>query len=190
MMGHGFHCEQCPGGTGKMSSKRDRTWLTRYRKERQKNILAAPGPHEFVLILDQLKTGFNVPKIFRSAEAFGAAGVHLINIGPFDPSPAKGSFRKVPAVFHEDFGACYQLLADQGYHFFQLCADAETPLYRVEFPARSAFVFGHEEFGFSFDQGAYADIHPLAIPQFGSVHCLNVSNAATLAMYEYIRQFS
>lgn len=189
-MGRGFHCERYPGGSGKMSTKRDRTWLTRYCKERQKNILAAPGSHEFVLVLDQLKAGFNVPKIFRSAEAFGAAGVHLINIGPFDPSPAKGSFRKVPAVFHEDFGACYQLLSHQGYRFFQFRADAETPLYRVDFPARSAFVFGHEEFGFSFDQGSYADIESLAIPQSGSVRCLNVSAAATIAMYEYDRQYN
>ncbi len=173
-----------------MSSKRDRTWLTRYRKERQKNILAEPGPHEFVLVLDQLKAGFNVPKIFRSAEAFGASAVHLITIGPFDPAPAKGSFRKVPAVFHEEFSTCYQQLKDQGYKFFQLRADADIPLYKVNLSAKSAFVFGHEEFGFSFDQGTYADIEPLAIPQFGSVRCLNVSAAATIAMYEYVRQYS
>lgn len=189
-MEHGLGYEQDQGGTAQMSTSRDRTWLTRYHKERQKNILAVPGPHEFVLVLDQLKAGFNVPKIFRSAEAFGVAAVHLINIGPFDPAPAKGSFRKVPAVFHEDFAACYQLLSNQGYRFFQLRADAEAPLYQVVFPARSAFVFGHEEFGFSFDQGPYAGIEPLSIPQFGSIHCLNVSNAATIAMYEYVRQFS
>ncbi len=173
-----------------MSSKRDRTWLPRYRKERQKNILAEPGPHEFVLVLDQLKAGFNVPKIFRSAEAFGAAAVHLINIEPFDPAPAKGSFRKVPAAFHETFSVCYELLRDQDYHFFQFRADAEAPLHRVDFPAKSAFVFGHEEFGFSFDPSVYTEITPLAIPQFGSVRCLNVSVAATVAMYEYVRQYS
>lgn len=173
-----------------MSNERDRTWLTRYRKERQKNVLAQPGPHGFVLVLDQLKAGFNVPKIFRSAEAFGAAAVHLINIGPFDPSPAKGSFRKVPAVFHDNFAACYQLLNNQGYRFFQFQAGAETPLYKVDFSARSAFVFGHEEFGFSFDLDSYAEIEPLVIPQFGSIRCLNVSAAATIAMYEYVRQYS
>jgi tRNA G18 (ribose-2'-O)-methylase SpoU len=173
-----------------MNTQRDRTWLTRYRKERQKNVLAQPGPHEFVLVLDQLKAGFNVPKIFRSAEAFGASAVHLINIGPFDPSPAKGSFRKVPAVFHEDFAACYRQLKEQDYHFFQFHADAETALHAIDLPARSAFVFGHEEFGCSFNQNAYPDIKPLVIPQFGSVHCLNVSAAATIAMYEYVRQYS
>ncbi|MDH4007534.1 MAG: hypothetical protein OEU35_05690, partial [Desulfuromonadales bacterium] len=67
-----------------------RQMVLRYNKERQRNILARPGAHQFVLVLDQLKAGFNVGKIFRSAEAFGAGAVHLVNIGPFDPAPAKG----------------------------------------------------------------------------------------------------
>ena len=80
-----------------------RNMLLRYNKERQRNVLAKPGVHEFVLILDQLKAGFNIGKIFRSAEAFGATAVHMVNIEPFDPAAAKGSFRKVPVVFHETF---------------------------------------------------------------------------------------
>lgn len=171
-----------------MSKHRDRTWLTRYRKERQKNILAVPGPNDFVIILDQLKAGFNVAKIFRSAEAFGASAVHLINVGPFDPAASKGSFRKVPAQFHENIHDCYVQLKERGYHFFQFRADAEQQLQKTLLPAQSAFVFGHEEFGFSFERNLYTDMKALAIPQFGSVQCLNVSVAATIAMYEYVRQ--
>lgn len=167
---------------------RDRNLLTRYRKERQKNVLARPGAHAFVVVLDQLKAGFNVPKIFRSAEAFGAAAVHLINIGPFDPAPAKGSFRKVPAVFHEDFASCYRQLNEQGYRFFQLSTEADNVLSQTDLPVKSAFIFGHEEFGFSFDRDSYRDVESLTIPQYGSVRCLNVSAAATIAMYEYVRQ--
>ena len=73
--------------------------LLRYQKERQRNCLARPGIHPFVVVLDGLKPGYNIGKIFRSAEAFGAAAIHLVGIGPFDPAPAKGSFRKVPARF-------------------------------------------------------------------------------------------
>ena len=62
-----------------------RQLVLRYNKERQRNMLAKPGAHQFVLVLDQLKPGFNVGKIFRSAEAFGAGAVHLVDIGPFRP---------------------------------------------------------------------------------------------------------
>lgn len=172
-----------------MSKKESRRQLLlRYEKDLKRNILAQPGKHEFVLILDQLKPGFNVGKIFRSAEAFGAAAVHLVNIGPFDPAPAKGSFRKVPAVLDENFAACYSALAEQGYRFFLLDPQGATSLCQVNLPAKSAFVLGHEEFGFSFDQSDYPDFEKITIPQFGSVQSLNVSIAASVVMYEYVRQ--
>lgn len=171
-----------------MTNKHDRNMLNRYRKERQKNLLARPGAHSFVIVLDHLKPSFNVAKIFRSAEAFGATAVHLINIGAFDPAPAKGSFRKVPACFHDDFSSCHTLLKEQGYSFFLLAAVAEKPLYAVTLPQKSAFIFGHEEFGCQISSGDYPDISSLQIPQFGSVQSLNVSIAATIVMYEYCRQ--
>ena len=173
-----------------MSKKDDRRhMLLRYNKERQRNILAESGEHEFVLVLDQLKPGFNVAKTFRSAEAFGAAAVHLVNIGPFDPAPAKGSFRKVPAVFHETFAPCHAQLSEQGYSFFLLSPEDATSLCAAELPKKSAFIMGHEEFGFSFDAQDYPEMQKLTIPQFGSVQSLNVSIAASVVMYEYVRQW-
>lgn len=162
--------------------------LLRYNKERQKNLLAKSGYHEFVLILDQLKASYNVGKIFRSAEAFGASAVHLVNIAPFDPSPAKGSFRKVPALFHETFADCHAELVAQGYTFFILAPAGATSLCATELPCKSAFILGHEEFGCRFAEGDYANLQQVTIPQFGSVQSLNVSIAASVVMYEYVRQ--
>lgn len=173
-----------------MSKKDDRRHLLlRYNKERQRNILAEPGKHGFVLVLDQLKPGFNVGKIFRSAEAFGAAAVHLVNIGPFDPASAKGSFRKVPAAFHATFAACHAQLVEQDYSFFLLSPEHATSLCTTRLPQKSAFILGHEEFGFSFDLEDYPGMQTLTIPQFGSVQSLNVSIAASVVMYEYVRQW-
>lgn len=160
---------------------------TRYRKDRQRNILAEPGPLDFVIVLDQLKAAFNVPKIFRSAEAFGAAEIQLVNIGVFDPGPAKGSFRKVPAKFPETFAESYDDLIGRGYTIFLLEADGEENLGEIELPQKSAFVFGHEEFGPSFDRIDFSEIRTLKIPQHGKVESLNVSNAASIVMFEYAR---
>lgn len=168
----------------------DRNMLQRYRKERQRNILAKPGTHEFVIVLDGLKPGYNVAKIFRGAEAFGARAVHLINIGPFDPAPAKGSFRKVPAHFHDSAPSCLEELARQGYALFLLDPSAGQPLMEAEMPRQSAFIFGHEEFGTGFDSSAFPQLRTLAIPQFGQVQSLNVSIAAAVVMYEYVRRYT
>lgn len=165
----------------------------RYDKQRQRNVAAVHGVHEFVMVLDNLKGGFNVPKIFRSAEAFGAHSVHLVNVDWFDPAPAKGSFRKVPAKFHDEFGACYDALIEQGYTLYMLAAESEddavsSKSYDVALETKAAFILGHEAYGHSFEMAEYPLVKKLSIPHFGSVESLNVSIAASIVMYEYVRQ--
>ncbi|HID48842.1 MAG TPA: TrmH family RNA methyltransferase [Chromatiales bacterium] len=173
----------------KLRYQRQRNALQRYEKERQRNVLAQPGAHDFVLVLDHLKAGFNIPKIFRSAEAFGAREVHLIDVGPFDPAPAKGAFRKVPARFHERFRDCYTRLQAQGYVLFRLDARCENTTFQTALPQKSAFILGNEGLGISFDPADYPDIRCLAIPRSGTMDSLNVSVAASIMMYEYVRQY-
>lgn len=160
-----------------------------YRSDRVRNQLSAsPGCHEFVIVLDHLKAGFNVPKIFRSAEIFGAHEVHLIDIGAFDPAPAVGAFRRVPARFFEDFDQSYSDLTERGYSLFILDPRCDRSLSRHPLPLKSAFVFGHEERGVNIDRDRYPDLLPLVIPQFGVTDSLNVSVAASIVMYEYVRR--
>lgn len=163
--------------------------LLRYAKEKQRNVLARPGPKSFVIVLDNLKSSFNVPKIFRTAEAFGCHAIHLVNIEPFDPAPAKGAFRKVPAVFHDNFKSCYDSLQAEGYTLFALEANQNGSLNESSLPEKSAFVFGNEGIGLTFDKSNYPELKSLSIPHFGVTESLNVSVAASIVMYEYIRQF-
>jgi tRNA G18 (ribose-2'-O)-methylase SpoU len=162
--------------------------LKRFERYRRANLSAKPGIHSFVIVLDHLKPNFNVGKIFRSADAFGACEVHLIGIDFFDPAPSKGSFKWVPCRFFASFDRCFEYLQDAGYHTFLMDPEAETMVFDENFPLRSAFVFGHEEFGFSFNPAEYPQIASISIPQWGKVQSLNVSVAASLMMYEYTRQ--
>ncbi|MES9944146.1 MAG: TrmH family RNA methyltransferase [Candidatus Thiodiazotropha sp.] len=162
--------------------------LLRYTKQRQRNLLAKPGVHEFIVVLDQMKAGFNVAKIFRSAEAFGAHEVHLVNIGPFDPAPGKGAFKKVPARFFDSFEQSYRELTERGYQIMRLEGGSKRLLTDFSMARKIAFVLGHEEWGHSFSREEYPDILSVSIPQFGQVESLNVSVAASIVMYEYVRQ--
>ncbi|VAW97644.1 hypothetical protein MNBD_GAMMA23-574 [hydrothermal vent metagenome] len=181
----------------RQARKKDEQYLIqakqRYDKQRQRNVAAVPGVYEFVVVLDNLKGGYNVPKIFRSAEAFGANSVHLVNVDWFDPAPAKGSFRKVPAKFYDEFAACYNLLIEQGYTLYMLAAASEDDAgssisYDMALESKSAFILGHEAYGHSFDITDFPLVKKLSIPHFGSVESLNVSIAASIVMYEYVRQ--
>lgn len=160
----------------------------RFRRQRNKNYLASPGIHECVVVLDHLKPTFNIGKIFRSADAFGVREVHLVGIDFFDPAPGMGAFKWVPALFHSSFYSCYTDLVNKGYSLFILepgkgCFTTETTL-----PLKSAFIFGHEEFGISFEPDLFPEIQRLTIPQFGKSQSLNVSVAASIILYDYIRQ--
>ena len=160
----------------------------RFRRQKNVNLLAQPGVCDFVLILDGLKPAFNIGKIFRSADAFGAREVHLVGIDFFDPAPAMGSFKWVPARFHDHFGTCYQELAKRRYTLFTLDPVNGIPLTEAILPKRSAFILGHEEYGVSADIAACPGLRSLTIPQVGKVQSLNVSIAASIVMWEYLRQ--
>lgn len=159
-----------------------------FRRQRNKNRLASPGMHDCVLVLDQLKPTFNVGKIFRSAESFGCREIHLVGIDFFDPAPAMGAFKWVPAHFHKRFMSCYAALVKQGYTPFILEPGQGNAIMDTELPPKSAFVFGHEEFGISFEPDLFPEVRRLTIPQFGKSQSLNVSVAASIVLYEYTRQ--
>jgi tRNA G18 (ribose-2'-O)-methylase SpoU len=168
--------------------ERQRQIEQRYRKARQRNVMAQPGPNQFAFVLDNLKAGYNVPKIFRSTQAFGGAEVHLVNIGVFDPAPAKGAFRKVPARFHDAVAPAIEDLQSRGYTLYAMTANAEHSLPQTRLAEKSAFIIGHEETGLSFDPADFPGVQTLAIPLYGEMESLNASVAASIAMYEYTRQ--
>ena len=171
-----------------MKEKQRRQLLKSYEREKTLNLMAKPGAHQVILVLDHLKPDFNVGKIFRMADAFGAHEVHLVGISFFHPGPAKGSLRHVPAKFYEQFSESYRVLKEQGYSIFALEPSDSRDLWSVQFPEKSAFVLGHEQFGLSFGRTDFEGIEFLKIPQFGKVQSLNVSIAASVTVYEYVRQ--
>ncbi|MCA9729267.1 MAG: TrmH family RNA methyltransferase [Candidatus Eisenbacteria bacterium] len=160
-----------------------------FDRHRNANRLAHPGPTELVVVLDRPKPDFNVGKIFRAADAFGVREIHLIGIEWFNPAPAMGAFKHVPAHFSSDLSACCASLADQGYTLVAFDPGRGQELPTAVLPRRCAFLFGHEEFGFSPEVAGMDALQWMRIPQLGHTRSLNLSVAAAIAMYEYVRQF-
>lgn len=158
--------------------------------ERQRllnKVMATPGPFPYVLILDNLKVDFNIGKIIRSAEAFGARAVEVVGTSFFDPMPAKGCMKRVPWNMRSTVYETYQLYKEQGYTFYAFDSEAPTGIHEALYPDKSAFILGHEGFGFSFKKEDFPDIKWIKIPQFGMVESLNVAVAASVVMYEFTR---
>jgi tRNA G18 (ribose-2'-O)-methylase SpoU len=159
-----------------------------FLKQRFQAAQAVPGCHEFILVLDCLKPDFNVGKIFRTAETFGVKEVMLSGIEWFDPGPGVGSFKKVPSRFFKRFEDCKAELLKEGYTIYALAPGSGEALGKVAFPIKSALVLGNEGVGLSFDSMDTAGVTPLRIAQYGQSQSLNVSVAASIAAYEYVRQ--
>ncbi len=160
----------------------------RFRRQKNKNLLAEPGCHECIIVLDHLKPTFNIGKIFRSAEVFGVKKIHLVGLDFFDPAPGMGAFKWVPAIFYNTFLSSYSELVKKGYTPYILEPGKGKPITKACLPKKSAFIFGHEEFGISFEPDLFPEVQRLTIPQFGRSQSLNVSVAASVILYEYIRQ--
>ena len=158
--------------------------------ERQRllnKLMAKPGPFPYVLILDNLKVDFNIGKIIRSAEAFGAQGVEVVGTMFFDPMPAKGCTKRVPWKMRKSFIESYQEYADKGFTFYAFDTNATEVLHEINFPDKSAFILGNEGTGCTFKKEDYPKIKWIKIPQIGKVESLNVAVAASIVMYEFTR---
>src|SRR5690606_27719774 len=149
---------------------------------------AEPGPYPLILVLDGLKASFNVGKIIRSANALGVREVFLVNVGAWDPSLARGALKETRTRAFSKIEEALEVLRADGYAIYALHPRAEAMFGTTAFPERTAFVVGHEEFGFTFDVENTPDVTPIRIPQVGIVESLNVSVAASIAAYDYLRE--
>lgn len=147
-----------------------------------------PGPHACVLVLDHLKAGFNVGKIIRSANALGCHSVHLVGIGIFDTASARGTLKQTRVLKFDTIQESLALLQTEGYSLYAFDPAGDRILGREELPEKCAFIVGHEEFGLSFKREEFPLIRWIKIPQVGTVQSMNVSVAASIGAFEYVRQ--
>lgn len=174
-----------------MPRSREEQFQRRFLQEKYLNATRAVyGPTGLRLVLDHLKPGFNVGKIFRSADAFGVREVLLVGIPWFNPAPAVGSFKHVKARFFPDFAQAHAALAAEGVACYNLEVDAQQSLVDAPLPESCALVLGNEGVGQSFRREDFPGVGALRIPQWGRAQSLNVSVAAALGMYEYCRRWA
>lgn len=174
-------------------SKKTRAFMAKkFEKECEINEKEAKeGMHSLILVLDHLKGNYNLGKILRTAETFSIREVHIIGTKFFDPTPAKGALKRVKIHWYNDFSQSYQRLVDLDYKIMTFDSKAQEYLNETKLEKNIAFIFGHEEFGplslREENSNLYPEVKNIKIKQYGLTESLNVSVAASIATYEYIR---
>ncbi|HXK07263.1 MAG TPA: RNA methyltransferase [Verrucomicrobiae bacterium] len=146
------------------------------------------------VLLDNVRSMYNVGAFFRTADASGIEKLYLSGITGTPPKraitkTALGAEQTVPWEHSWDALAVARGLRERGYEL----AAVETSVHAVDlFDWRPGFpvclVFGHEVDGICPKLAALCDTH-VRIPMLGVKHSLNVATAGGIVIYELLRKY-
>jgi tRNA G18 (ribose-2'-O)-methylase SpoU len=162
------------------------------------------SPYESILslpvtvLLDNVRSLYNVGSFFRTADAAGAERLLLTGITAYPPeNGAKSGIRKTALGAEESIAWEYArdavpLLGRLRERNFQIAAVETTPQAVDLFDWNPAFpvcvVFGHEVDGIRPEVAALCDVH-IRIPMLGRKHSLNVATAGGVVLFELLRKY-
>jgi TrmH family RNA methyltransferase len=164
--------------------------LARWKELSREDVLAK-SPAGPILVIAGVQDPGNLGTILRSAEAFGAGGVLLGEgtVSPYNPKVVRasaGSVFRVPlarAKLSQSLG----WMKDHGLRLIGTASHKGTPLDQAKMAGPLAIFVGSEGSGLPRDLiKEMNDI--VAIPQVPQVESLNVGVAASIVLYEVMRQ--
>jgi tRNA G18 (ribose-2'-O)-methylase SpoU len=146
------------------------------------------------LILDNLRSAFNVGSIIRTSDAASLACVHLCGITPLPPHPqiartALGATRYVPWLHHETALDAVGHVRSLGCRVYALeTTERAASYWSARFDAPLALVVGHEVSGITPDVLDSAD-EIVFIPMNGVKNSINVATSVGIVVYEILRRW-
>lgn len=144
------------------------------------------------MVLENLQDPGNLGTIFRTGEGAGVTAV-IMNSGTvdlFNPKTIRstmGSIYRVPFLYVEDLPEMIKTLQAKGVHTLAAHLKGTTYFQSLDLKEPVAFLVGNEGNGLSDEISALAGEY-IKIPMKGKVESLNASVAASLLMYEALRQ--
>jgi len=151
--------------------------------------------HPIVIVLDRLRSAFNVGNIFRIADVCAVEKVITCGYTASPPHPklektALGAEEFVESEHYETSLEAVQALKKQGYQIVGIETVEGAPnIWDVEFRFPVVFVFGNEALGVERETLEVCDVIA-KLPAFGRKNSLNVANCASTVLYEAIEQLT
>lgn len=155
----------------------------------------AGSVHRFpiTVVLDDIRSLYNVGSIFRSADAFRVQQLVLTGFTPTPPrkeisKTALGADETVPWIYVPTAADAVTMLKDQGAKVLavELTQNASCIMHHEFGIMHHALVLGNELTGVKQEVLDQCD-GAVMIPMYGVKHSLNVAVAAGIAMYEAVR---
>lgn len=148
-----------------------------------------------VIVLDNIRSLYNIGSVFRSADAFLIQGIYLCGITATPPhreiqKTALGATDSVAWQYHENTQIAIDELKKNEFKIY--CVEQTSNsilLQNIQLNAdeKMALVFGNEVNGVAQDIINQAD-GVIEIPQFGSKHSFNIAVSAGIVMWEVYKK--
>ncbi len=146
------------------------------------------------IVLDNIRSVFNVGSIFRSADGAGSVKkIYLCGMTtPIDnPKLEKTALGATEMIDSEHYDTTHEALTElreKNIPIFsvELTDDAQD-FQKVEYPEELALVFGHEKNGVDEEILQESD-KKIYVPMRGKKESLNVANCASIVLYEITRE--
>ncbi len=150
------------------------------------------GKDPLILLLDQVSDVRNFGAIARSAECMGFTGIIIpfrgaARINADAVKTSAGALMNIPVARSRSLEQTVRFLKDSGLRIVSVTEKAEDQCFNQDLNGPVALILGGEEKGISPALLKQSDLR-VKIPMSGKTMSLNVSVAASVLMYEVIRQ--
>jgi tRNA G18 (ribose-2'-O)-methylase SpoU len=144
--------------------------------------------HGFHVAIENWQHDLNIGTVIRTANAFNAAGVHIVGRRRFNRRGAMVTDRYLHLQHHETMAGLLSWAGEQELPVVGIdIVPGSVPLETVELPERCVLLFGQEGPGLTPEACAAAAM-VCSITQYGSTRSINAGVAAGIAMHTWIRQ--
>ena len=146
----------------------------------------------FLLILDGIEDPHNLGAIIRTAECGGAHGVIIpkrrsAGVTQAVYKSSAGAVEHIPVARVNNISDTIENLKDNGLWIYGADMEGENYYFNTELKGAIGLVIGSEGYGLSRIVREKCDFL-LKIPMLGEISSLNASNAASILIYEIVRQ--
>ncbi len=146
--------------------------------------------HPFHVAIENWQHDMNIGSIVRSANAFGAAEVHIVGKRRWNRRGAMVTDRYQHVRHHEDVASFVAWASGAGIPVIAVDnVEGSVPVDHAGLPQRCVLLFGQEGPGLSAEAVAAASA-VVEITQYGSTRSINASAAAAVVMYEWCRRWA
>jgi len=146
------------------------------------------------VVLDNLRSAYNVGSIFRTSDACAVEHIHLCGMSAHPPhkkieKTALGAFEYVPWTYYEKTSLAFDALRDQNIPIVAIeVAPSAVPHVAYPWTQPVAVVFGNEVTGINEKTLAKCDA-VVSIPMRGYKNSMNVATSIGVILYEILRQW-